>query len=287
MATTWTWHGYQIAATEQGEGPPMLLVHGVYAGASSYEFRKIVPLLAERHRVVTFDFLGCGGSDKPRLDYSVELFVDQIAAAVDRIGAPALTIVASSLGAAFAIRAAARLGARVAALVVVCPTGLAGVLDGTRLEARRVVRSLLYAPVLGALLYRGLISRGSIRFFLERQAYGEKYSATDEIVAHYQEVAREPGARWVPSAFIGGLLDCSVEEDLPHVTAPMLIVWGALAGAENPVLNALEFERRARSARCELFARSGYLAHEQEPEGVRAAIERLLTDHGLYDQTAP
>ena len=51
-------------------GRLVLLVHGIYAGASSYEFRKIAPLLAKRHRVIAFDLLGCGLSEMPDLQYS-------------------------------------------------------------------------------------------------------------------------------------------------------------------------------------------------------------------------
>jgi pimeloyl-ACP methyl ester carboxylesterase len=276
MGATWEWRGYHIFVAEQGDGPPVLLVHGVYAGASSYEFRIIAPLLALRHRVVAFDFLGCGASEKPRVDYRAELFVDQVVDAVDRVQAPAVTIVASSLGAAFAIRAAARLGPRVAALVVICPTGIPGVLDGGAVGARRVAETLLYAPVTGPLLYRALVSRASIRWFLERQAYGDKRDVTPEIVEHYYGVAHTPGARWVPSAFVSGRLDCAISDDLPRVTAPLLILWGARAPSENPVRNALAFERLARSAQCELFARSAYLPHEQEPGAVDASIEGFL-----------
>jgi pimeloyl-ACP methyl ester carboxylesterase len=51
----WRWNGRDVFVAEAGSGPSVLLVHGIYAGSSSYEFRKLFPLLAEHHRVVAFD----------------------------------------------------------------------------------------------------------------------------------------------------------------------------------------------------------------------------------------
>ena len=82
MRKPWRWRGYDIFASEAGQGPLVLLVHGIYAGSSSYEFRKLFPLLARKHRVVAIDLLGSGLSERPNIDYSADLFVDQIVDAV-------------------------------------------------------------------------------------------------------------------------------------------------------------------------------------------------------------
>ncbi|MDQ3637500.1 MAG: alpha/beta hydrolase, partial [Actinomycetota bacterium] len=60
------WRGWKLAYRVAGEpqAPPVLLVHGVYAGASSYEFRKNFLELAEDFRVYALDLLGCGLSER-------------------------------------------------------------------------------------------------------------------------------------------------------------------------------------------------------------------------------
>src|SRR5579863_1895218 len=78
LQRSWRWRGHEMFATELGAGAPVLLVHGIYAGASSYEFRKIVAPLAATRRVVAFDFLGCGLSAMPAVEYTPERCVDQI-----------------------------------------------------------------------------------------------------------------------------------------------------------------------------------------------------------------
>src|SRR5215207_7878329 len=64
------WRGHRIAYTKRGDGPPVLLVHGIHAAAWSYEWRSNVDALARGHTVYTVDLLGFGQSDRPGTRYS-------------------------------------------------------------------------------------------------------------------------------------------------------------------------------------------------------------------------
>lgn len=66
------WKGEELAYSVAGEGEPLLLVHGIYAGASSFEFRENFAELAKSFRVYAPDLLGCGLSDGPRHRYEPE-----------------------------------------------------------------------------------------------------------------------------------------------------------------------------------------------------------------------
>ena len=55
--------GGELAYTDSGEGPPVLLLHGF--PESSHVWRDLVPLLTSRFRVIVPDMLGTGESDKP------------------------------------------------------------------------------------------------------------------------------------------------------------------------------------------------------------------------------
>lgn len=60
-----------------GTGRPLLLVHGF--GASIGHWRKNIPVLAAGgYRVYAIDLLGFGSSDKPALNYTVELWQEQL-----------------------------------------------------------------------------------------------------------------------------------------------------------------------------------------------------------------
>ncbi|MGB0563992.1 MAG: alpha/beta fold hydrolase, partial [Spirulinaceae cyanobacterium] len=74
----WQWRDYSIRYTIQGEGDlPLLLLHGF--GASLGHWQKNISVLAAAgYRVYALDLLGFGGSAKPPLDYTVELWVELI-----------------------------------------------------------------------------------------------------------------------------------------------------------------------------------------------------------------
>ncbi len=273
----WSWRGHEIFVTEAGTGPLVLLVHGVSAGASSYEYRKLFPLLARRHRVVAFDLLGCGLSDKPKISYQAELFVEQIVDALEAFGGEPAAVVASSLGAAFAIRALARTGERVDRLVAICPTGLGGTRDNESSRAGSAVTALFAVPVLGEAAFNVLASKAAIRRFLMRQTYADRTRATPEVVDHYYAVTHQRGARFVPAAYAGGRLNCDVARDLPFLTVPLQVLWGERATGVSPPSNADEFLRLARDARLVTFPGSGLLPHEEEPEAVDAALRSFLS----------
>ena len=272
----WNWRGHEIFATEAGEGSLVILVHGISVGASSFEFRKLFGLLARRHRVVAFDLLGCGLSDKPRLAYGTEPFVDMIADAVPAFGGETAAIVASSLGGAFAIRAAARAQGRIERLAVICPSGLAGTLDGGPLGPQAALPAVIRSPILGEAMFNALASKPSIRWFLRSRVYADPGHVTTEVVDHYYAVAHQPGARFVPAAFVGGALDCDVARDLPFLSMPVLVLSGERAPAFAARSNADEFVRLTTDARLVTFAESALLPHEEEPDAVCDALETFL-----------
>jgi pimeloyl-ACP methyl ester carboxylesterase len=273
----WNWRGHDIFATTTGSGSPVVLVHGIYAGASSYEYRKLFPLLGAQHRVVAFDLLGCGLSERPNLGYSAELFTELIVDALAEFGGgEPVTLIGSSLGAAFAIRAAARTNRLVAHLVAICPTGLGGILDRSPSGAQRAVTAAVCLPLIGEALFNALASRPSIRYFLG-QSYADAASITPEVVDHYYAVAHQRGARFVPAHFVGGGLNCEVARDLPFVDAPMLVAWGERASRFSPLANAGEYIKLAQHAKLVTFPDSGLLPHEEEPEAMRDAVESFLT----------
>lgn len=56
-------NGHKIAYHEQGEGHPVILIHGI--PTSNFLWRKVMPELAKTHRVLAPDMLNYGHSDKP------------------------------------------------------------------------------------------------------------------------------------------------------------------------------------------------------------------------------
>ena len=69
-------HGYRRAYRMAGEGPALVLIHGI--GDSSDTWGELIPDLARTHTVIAPDLLGHGASDKPRADYSVAAYANGV-----------------------------------------------------------------------------------------------------------------------------------------------------------------------------------------------------------------
>src|SRR5215218_5465139 len=123
------WRGHRIALTRHGEGKPVLLVHGIYAGASSLEWRNVVPALAERHSVIAVDLLGFGRSDRPAARYTPGLYQALLGDILARVVRESCAVVASSLSAAHLVALAARDPRQIAVLALIAPSGVAHLRD--------------------------------------------------------------------------------------------------------------------------------------------------------------
>ena len=103
------------------DATPLILVHG--ATVPLWEFDFLVPELTRAgFRTLRFDLYGHGLSDRPWVDYTLELFVEQTLELLEAVAFPRpAAILGHSLGAAVAAAVAARRPDAVAKLVLVAP----------------------------------------------------------------------------------------------------------------------------------------------------------------------
>jgi pimeloyl-ACP methyl ester carboxylesterase len=87
-----------------GEGPPMVLIHGLMT--SSYSWRYVLEPLGRRYRVYAPDLVGAGASDKPiDMKYSVENVARFVVAYVRAIAKEPVYLIGNSLGGLYSLRA--------------------------------------------------------------------------------------------------------------------------------------------------------------------------------------
>ncbi len=269
---TYLWRGYRIAYTVAGAGSPILLVHSINGAASAYELRKTWHALSSEHRVYALDLLGCGGSERPDTGYSAALFTDLLLDfAQDVIGAPA-GVIASSMSGSFMVAAADRAPTRWRKLLLVEPTGLQA-LSKPQGTAGRWVQSLVRSRLVGTFLFNLLVSRRLVRYFLADQTYHNPDFATPAVIEQSYQTAHQPGARFVPAAFLSGALNSDVTAAWQRLALPALIAWGRYA-QPTPVQQAYRWTELNPAAQLVIFEQSGGLPHDEEA----TAFNRLATE---------
>jgi pimeloyl-ACP methyl ester carboxylesterase len=95
-------HGDCIAYRDAGDGPALLLIHGM--AGSSATWQAIIPQLSKKFRVIAPDLLGHGMSAKPRGDYSLGAFAVFLRDLLDELGVGRATVVGQSLGGGIAMQ---------------------------------------------------------------------------------------------------------------------------------------------------------------------------------------
>jgi haloalkane dehalogenase len=113
------WDGLRLAHLDEGEGEPIVLLHG--EPTWSYLWRKVIPpLLEARHRCVAPDLPGFGRSDKPTaIDwYSYDRHTDAVADLFQALDLRGATLVLHDWGGPIGLRVAAENPERIARLVV-------------------------------------------------------------------------------------------------------------------------------------------------------------------------
>jgi len=108
-------------AEDVGTGPVVILVHGI--ASTSVTFQNLVPLLSDRHRVISVNLLGHGGSPAPAdASYTIEEHVAWLERTIRslRLREP-FTIVGHSLGALLVSRYARQNTRRVSSVVLLSP----------------------------------------------------------------------------------------------------------------------------------------------------------------------
>src|SRR5215216_7585741 len=115
-------HGHRVIYRIAGDGPPVVLVHGMVN--SSRHWENVALRLADRYTVVAPDLLGHGESAAVRGDYSLGAHACSIRDLLTTIGIDRATIVGHSLGGGIAMQFFYQFPQRVERLALVSSGGL-------------------------------------------------------------------------------------------------------------------------------------------------------------------
>jgi pimeloyl-ACP methyl ester carboxylesterase len=256
-----------------GEGPPLILVHGL--GGAAANWTELVPLLVRRHRLLVPDLPGHGGSTALPAVAGLEPFADRVALVAEREGMLPAPVVGHSLGGMVVLRMALRRPDDIPALVLAAAAGLSvgNVWGRNMLSVFSIIR-----PGRLAARYRSRVSRSPL---LRRLVFGfvsvaDPAGLTDEAVEGFlaaQLLHTDVGSAW------RALQTDDPREELDAIRCPVLVLWGA-EDVQLPLDDAFEYTRRLR-ARLRVIPGCGHLLIGERPEACDRAIEDFLGGGGL------
>ncbi len=209
--------------------------------------------------------LGFGLSDKPgTAPYSADLYVELITDFIREVSGYPVNIVASSLGAAYAIRVADEHPELIKAMVLNAPTG-ADKLNTRPGMAGAAFYGLLQSPVLGTSFYNVMASERGIRDYSRKHLFYDHHRVTDRLVANLYATSHQSGAQHAIAAFLSGYLNTDTRAAFSRLTQPVLLVWGK-QDMTTPLENAFALLRTNPAARLEKFDYCRMLPEQEHPE---------------------
>ncbi|GAA6620198.1 alpha/beta fold hydrolase [Scytonema sp. NUACC26] len=216
------------------EKETLVFLHGFGGGSSAYEWSKVYPAFAAEYRIIAPDLIGWGRSEHLAQSYKIENYLDTIREFLqktcDKPGTAcaksdrAVTVIASSLTAAFTIRVAIAHPELFKSLILTTPAGLA---DFGEDYSRSLFAQIVSIPIVDTLLYNtGIATSGGIRNFLERRQFAQPKRIYEEIVNAYLESAQQPNAEYAALSFVRGDLSFDLSLYIEQLTTPSAIIWG-------------------------------------------------------------
>ncbi len=264
--------GHRLRYLTAGEGPPLVLLHGV--GTSSGEWSWVLPGLARNHLVYAIDLPGYDGSYEPP-DYAPAYTASFVNSFLDAVGVERAVVVGNSFGGLVALHLALSEPARVSALVLSDSAGLGRVVNSVMAAitlpgggelARTLAKMRLGAyqrAVRRALLLFARPWQIPLKWIKDQYKLAQLPNFTDATLASLRTVVDATGQREV-------LLD-----QLPRLQMPALIVWG-IEDRVVPYSQAKEAIALVQDGSLELISNCGHLPHVEQPKRFIAALEEFL-----------
>ncbi|PBB40330.1 alpha/beta hydrolase [Mesorhizobium sp. WSM3866] len=265
--------GARLHLIEDGQGMPLLLLHGNGSSAEDFTTSGIVDKAAADYRVLAFDRPGFGRSSRPigRI-WSAAAQADLIDAAAAKLGIGRYIVVGHSWGAAVALEMARRRPGRVAGVVLV---------SGYHYPSPRFELALSGLPTLPLIgtafrhtLLPPLVRLGwawSMRKIFAPAAISAAFTATTRELAsrpsQLRSIAAESFLMWIAAAFVTPRHN--------DIFVPVGIIAGAGDQLFDAPAEAFRLHADLANSVVDIVPDAGHMVHLTAPQAVLAMIDKI------------
>src|SRR6266508_4639392 len=284
---------FQIFCRVRGSGPWLTFLHGF--PTSSWDWAKVAPGLESRFRLLCFDFLGFGDSEKPRKHrYSILEQGDVTEAVWRHFGVEETGVVAHDYGATVALELLSRdiaqaLSTRISGLVLLNSALY------EHLARPLLIQRLLAKPIVGPFVARATTERAFARSF--SSVFSSRHPIVDsEVREHWQVLQRRGSSVPVSPRLARYLAERKLhaarwESALERDDAPKTFLWGmsdprcaTIRNSRCPTWWREKFPQPSEATSSRISPRRSFLVstpHPKTPCKQNRAIDRFLSNEVL------
>lgn len=228
--TYFDWKFGKIAYTKEGKGSPLLLIHDLSQGGSSYEWKRITKAVAKYHTVYALDLLGCGHSDKPNITYTTYMYTQLINDFVLNVIKKRVDVVASNDSSSLVLMSAINNPLAYDNIILINPQSVTA---AGRCPTKKDIyrKRIIDLPVIGTLVYNMCITRKYISGeFASKHFYNTRFINSEWLEA-FHESSHIGG---VSAKYLYASKDCGYTAvSLPRAIATLKKIT-IINGKENP-----------------------------------------------------
>ncbi|WP_339842946.1 alpha/beta hydrolase [uncultured Halopseudomonas sp.] len=255
-------NGCNLHYTDQGEGDPVLLIHGLGSSGRDWEYQ--LPALLPQYRVLTLDMRGHGKSDKPSRGYSVKGFAADCLAFIKHMQLTKPHIVGISMGGMIAFQLATDHPEVPASLTIIN--------SGPELIPRRPKEYLLVAQ---RLFFAHILPLSAVAKGLAKTLFPKP---------EQQDIRKTFEGRWLENdrraylASLRALVGWGVSERLDRINCQVLVITGDQD--YTPVEKKREYVCHLGDARLEVIEDSRHGTPIDQAEKFNALLLDFLAQSG-------
>jgi 2-hydroxy-6-oxonona-2,4-dienedioate hydrolase len=259
--------GFSTRVVDAGEGPALVFVHGT--GGHLEAYTRNVGALSQRFRVVLYDMVGHGYSEKPDRPYTIDVLSEHLVGVLDALGIERAHLSGESIGGWVAAWTAAHAAERVDRLVLNTPGNITNkpeVMATVKNSSLKAVREASLDTVRARVEWlfhdTSLVTDELVRLRLAVYTQPGFERAMENIVALQDWEHRAPFA-WTP-------------EWCGRITAPTLLLWtdhDPTGGLDEAAL----LEEWIPDTRLVVIEGAGHWPQWEKPDEFNAVHERFLT----------
>ncbi len=261
---------WEITAVVAGQGPPILLLHGL--GASWHWWRPTMAALSNEFAVCAIDLPGAGSSSPFTARPEPAIYKALVGQLIERLDTGSTVVVGHSLGGYVTAQAAIQRTPGMRAVALVAPFGFGPVRNG--------YLQLLSFPGVGELLMR--LGRGGTRTFLRSLVYDPR--AVSGKMLQWAELTNGCPRNRAQFLFqlrlavrFGRTSPDFIIAETAGLDVPVRLLWGE-HDSVFPIDTATEAQRVLHSPPPLVFARSGHLLPLEEADRFHAELRSFARE---------
>lgn len=269
------WKYGNIFYTKQGKGSPVLLLHDLTAGSSSFEWHKLIKELEKNHTVYALDFIGCGQSEKPNMTYVNFVFVQMLCDFIHDIIKMPCTIITSGASSSVALMSTLYKKELFRELILINPCHVFG--NKLPETENKYKHFFLRLPIIGTFCANKMNNINSYENLFYNNYFYDPYQVDNSLIyAYYAAYQYGETSKALYSSIVNHYTDTNVTRALMKLKIPVSIISSKEESDCQQIIE--EYKKFHSNIKVETLSNSKHLPALEIPADLSCAISSILSE---------